>query len=44
MSKLQDKILSFDSPHVQWCPQMDLIGIISQTERMIEVHRVGFKH
>ena len=44
MSILYEKILPYDNPFVSWCISMDLIGVISSTEKVVEVHRCGYKH
>lgn len=44
MSLVYEKQLPYEQPLIRWCSLMDLIGVISQQDNRIEVHRVGYKH
>lgn len=41
MKKLNEKNLSFEDCQTHWCPSMDLIGISSNSDNLIEVYRCG---
>lgn len=43
MNKANEKVLSYDDADINWCPTMDLIGVISAKERLVEVYRCGTK-
>ena len=36
--------LSLEKPQIIWSNSMDIIGIFSAPDRVIELHRVGYKH
>jgi hypothetical protein len=36
--------VSLDKPQILWSKTMDMIGIWGTSDRMIELHRVGYKH
>ena len=43
MNKLSEHVLAYDDAEVSWCPTMDLIGVISAQERLVEIYRCGTK-
>ena len=44
MKKLSENVLAYDDGQVSWCPSMDLIGVISAQERLVELCRCGDKY
>lgn len=43
MKRVSTRSLQFEDGRVSWCPSMDLIGVISAQEKVIEVFRCGTK-
>ena len=40
MKRVSSRSLQYEDAKVSWCPTMDLIGIISASEKVIEVCRI----
>eukprot|EP00347_Sterkiella_histriomuscorum_P019667 403340747 len=36
--------IQYDNPQIVWSQSMDMLGVISTQDHMIDVHRVGYKH
>ena len=36
--------ITYENPQIVWSKTMDMMALISTSDKMIEVHRVGFKH
>jgi hypothetical protein len=36
--------LAIEKPQIIWSSSMDIVGIWSAFDRVIELHRVGYKH
>ena len=39
MKKLNEKQIPYEDAQVHWCPSMDLIGVTSRSQRLIEVYQ-----